>query len=163
MSQINALMNEINWLVSLLVAVPLSIAGNLLTPVFLDWRSRRSKTAGAKRLRTLIRDHKRLERFAAEPVRLNTYLLVTLLSALLLFAIPGVISGFSSMFTIVPPVGGSKVTSSITFIAGFASAVFNLNAVMIIVRTFRIYRNVMNFSQYRHTIEARIESLRNAA
>ena len=162
MTQINAVMNEINWLVSLLVAIPLSIAGNLLTPAFLNWRARRSKTAATKRLEVISRDYAQIQRFATDPMQLNTYLLLALLSSLLLFAIPAAIAGFSSMFRVIRPGASSQAVSVLTFVAGFTSATLNLNAVIMIARTISICQKARNFSRHQPLFEAQIKKLKRS-
>ena len=163
MSQMNAAMNEINWLISLLVAIPLSIAGNLLTPIFLNWRARRSKRAATKRLREVSRDYLQIQRFANDPMRLNTYLLLALLISLLLFAVPAALAGLGSMIRVLRPDASSQAVSVVTFVAGFTSAVLNLNAVIMIARTISICQKARNFERHQPLFEAQIEELKSSA
>lgn len=165
MDDLNKFMNEINWLVSLLVAIPLSIAGNLLTPLFHNWKAGKSKRAAKARLTTLEKEIAQAKRLASDLNRLNTYLLVSLLTVILFFALPGVFGGFVSVLFILPSsMDGGILPRFIGASSGMFSALFNLMAVVRAIEAVKVYKRVANFSNYEIETNALIERLRaNAA
>ena len=159
MDELNKVMNEVNWLVSLLVAIPLSIAGNLLTPRFQNWRSRKSRTSALRRLATVEKELKQAERLASNPSYLNSYLLVSLLAVLVLFSISNVINGFFTvLFTAPAPTG--RLAILVGAISGMANALFNLMAVIRASQAMTVYQRVQDYKNYSSETAQTIEALK---
>ena len=164
MEELNKLMNEINWLISLLVAIPLSIAGNLLTPLFQNWKSRKSQSAARQRLKVVEKELEQATRLYADPGQLNTYLLVSLLAVIVLFSLPNVFGGlFSMLFVFQWPVD-SNLARMISAASGMFSALFNLMAIVRATQAITLYQRVRDFTKYEPETKTLLEQLRaNAA
>jgi hypothetical protein len=80
------------WL-GLAVAIPLSIAANLLTPRVQQWVGRRSSVKAERQSKLLLSQMEELERLTSEPGRLQTFLLESVLIITLLTSMCGVLSG----------------------------------------------------------------------
>ncbi len=157
-------MNEINWLVSLLVAIPLSIAGNLLTPLFQNWKASKSKTWAAARLCVVEREFKQASRLAADNGKLNTFLLVSLISIIVLFALPSVFGGFASaLFAFPEAMGDTFLLRLVGGTSGMGSALFNLMAIIRATQALTVYRRVRNYAEYENETNALLERLRSSA
>ena len=92
-------LQEVNWLVSLLASIPLSIAANLLTPIIRDWFASRSSKRARARLGELDAELRFLTEMAASDTELIRYSLWSLLKVLAYFALA---SAVATMAGIVP-------------------------------------------------------------
>lgn len=163
MEDINKFMNEINWLVSLFVAIPLSIAGNLLTPLFQNWKAGKSRSAAQKRLKVVEKEFEQALQLASDSGRLNTYLLVSLLSVIVLFSFPNVFGGLFSMLYALPFVFEGVLARGIAVASGMFSALFNLMAIVRATQAITVYQRVRDFSKYEPETKALLEQLRSSA
>lgn len=160
MEDLNKTMNDINWLISLLVAIPLSIAGNMLTPLFQNWRASKSKNSAQKRLKVVEQELDQASKFSTDAGQLNTYLLVSLLGVILLFALPNVFGGVLSMLYAIPAIIDSAFGRFFTAFSGMLGALLNLMAVMRAEQALTIYHRVREFEKYKKETESLIEQLK---
>ena len=164
MEELNKLMNEINWLVSLLVAIPLSIAGNLLTPLLQNWKAGKSRNAARNRLQALERELRQAAYLASDPSRLNTYLLSSLLLVIVLFAFPNVFGGLFAVIYVFPgSMDGGFLTRAIAASSGMLNALFNLMAIVRAVEAMKVRQRVGGFAEYEAETRALIEKLRTSS
>lgn len=161
MEEINSLMNEVNWMLSLFIAIPLSIAANLLTPYFQNRFAKKSKTRAKARIEVLLNDLRQLEILHTSPEKFSNFISSASLRVILFFALPGVIAGFSQMVYAVPD-SYYLFTNIATAISGIASAFFNLLAVLQAQRTLFIMKKVENYDSVKAEIESQIESIKNS-
>ena len=162
MDELNKVMNEVNWLVSLLVAIPLSIAGNLLTPRFQNWRSSKSRRTAERRLATVEKELRQVEKLSSNPSHLNTYLLVSLLSVLVLFSFSNVVSSFFSVL-FVAPTDSHLLARLFGAMSGMANALFNLMAIIRASQALTVYQRVRDYPTYSIKTQQVVETLRQAS
>jgi hypothetical protein len=163
MDDLNKFMNEINWLVSLFVAIPLSIAGNLLTPLFQNWRAQRSQGAARRRLEVVAKELEQATTFAADRAQLNTYLIVSLLIVIVLFSFPNVFGGFFAMLYLIPFPNEGAVARIVAAGTGLVTALLNLMAIMRATQAITVYHRVRDFSKYEAESKTLLSQLRSNA
>jgi hypothetical protein len=80
-----SLVNQLkaSWWLALLLAVPLSVAANLITPYIQDWLSLRNEGLALDRITELKTEYLKVERYASNPELLNTYLISLVLESAL--------------------------------------------------------------------------------
>ena len=90
---------DINFTLSILLAIPIGIAANLLTPKFQSWLERRSEEGRAKRREQLDDEYKRVKNFNENRPDYYVFLLVVSLRVTFLYAIRSI---FNTVIHMVP-------------------------------------------------------------
>ncbi len=89
--------SNLQFWIGLAFAIPLSIAANLFTPHIQKIIASRFSAYAARRKAIQAKENNRVAKFINNPLKFNTYLLVTLVGATMLGAAIGVFSGFLFM------------------------------------------------------------------
>ena len=164
MVELSRFMNEINWLVSLLVAIPLSVAGNLLTPYVQNWWAGKSNKTARARLLVVEREFTQASRFAKDRSTLNSYLLISVITIVVLFALTNVLMGLVSTLMLTPiPVEMVEYVRLAIPITSLLTALLNIMAVVRATQAATVYRRVENFAQYESETNALLAKLRSNA
>jgi hypothetical protein len=148
----------INWLISLLAAIPLSIAANLLTPFIRDWFARRSSQKAATRLEEIEKELVFVSEMAASERELLRFVLWSLLRVLVYFAMASAIATLGSMPWAIMPIRSDIVGPAFAAV-GAISAMLYLLAVLRGNDAAKVLWQVRHFEKYKADIEARMAKL----
>jgi len=129
-------MKDVNWVISLLAAIPLSIAANLLTPKVANWWSQRSDSKKAKRREKLKAELERIRNIASNKETLHFENTLTLFKTLALIAMGGAAE-------MLDPI----------------SALFYLLAIIVIDRHITLIKQCKDFVEYEKQAQLQIDSL----
>jgi ribosomal protein S19 len=88
---------NLQFWIGLALAIPLSIAANLATPIFQRWLATKFSAYAEKRRIAQTKEVERVVEFLNNPQKLNTHLLLTLIVATMLGATIGVFTGLLFM------------------------------------------------------------------
>lgn len=145
---ISAWFNEVNWLISLLAAIPLSVLANLLTPSVQRWYAGRSQRAALARAAELKRRVDELRAIATDPGRLHLrgqQVTLRVLTYLLLGSAVGAVMPWAYE------------------IAGPFSAFFFLQGFMVAFRHSRLVENVLRLNEVEAKLHTEISDLEKKA
>jgi hypothetical protein len=161
MGDISNLMNEINWLITLLAAIPLSVVANLFTPRIQNWLAHKSRGAAGKRLIVVEREFEQARQFASDKVQLNTYLLVSVLGVIILFSLPNVVNGIVTPIWTFSSLLDTSVSRALTIFSGMFSALLNLMAITRAIDAITVFQRVRDFQSYTAKAMPILEQLRS--
>ncbi len=108
------ILNEIDWGITLLAAIPLSIAANLLTPVVQTWHSGKSKKKTDERLIKLRRRLEKVKEYKSDSEALYQETLLVILRCILLIGVGGAITSFPYLYIVTGPIGTMAYLIAIT-------------------------------------------------
>jgi hypothetical protein len=150
---------QINWLVSLVVGIALSILANLLTPYVQNWLATHSTGRALKRIGELEEELKEVSIYAESPAELSAYLLLSIVRLLVYFCMASAFATLGSLpLTMMP--GFYEITGLIYALIGLMSSLLYLLGVIRGQRTLRIVQRVRRFPEYKKEIEDTISSLK---
>ncbi len=138
---------EINWVLSLAAAIPLSIVANLLTPKLQNWLAKRSTEKAAKRLADLESELDRITSFKNEKELLLHETIYVILKVVVIIGIGNAITSIPFTYIITDPIG------AVIYLVGIMAGISHL----------ALITKVKRFDEYQKTIEAQKESLRSEA
>lgn len=145
-------LREINWLLSLLAAIPLSIAANFITSWLQGWLARRSAVRARRRVRRLEADLAELGGYRQDPLRLTVVLQEAVVRLLLYVALASATATLGALpETLVPE------TSSIVLSA--TSALLYLLAVLRAMNVLRLVSRVRQYEAFQREVEAEVRTL----
>jgi hypothetical protein len=122
------------WL-GLAFAIPMSIIANLFTPKIQDWLSRRSKAAGEKRKAVRAKEQSRIDDFVKDPIRFNSFLLITVVASTMLGSGIGVFTAVLYMMgTIAEGRLGALIAQAISVFGGLIITKICVDAINIAVK-----------------------------
>lgn len=160
MDELNRVANEINWLVSLLVAIPLSIIANLLTPRFQNWLGRRSKKNALTRITQIETEVAEIAALAADPNKVQRRTLYSIVTILTWFSV-GSLPIFYQAGVFLTPLGfGFEIAYAI---GGGIGSVFYLMAILHGQRTLSLLRRVDNFASFEQEAKVELDRLKQTA
>jgi len=138
-------MKEINWILSLIVAIPLSITANILTPRFQNWFAKRSTEKTTKRLSEIKEQLSEVERFQNDTLGLLHETVRITLKVIIFIGIGNAITSIPipMAYLIVDPIG------ALLYLIGITSGIRHLSLIS----------RVNNFDGYYKEINAQIEIL----
>ena len=93
---------DINWVIALLAAIPLSITANLLTPVARNFLARRSQVRRTGRIEELRAELTRIQEYKKDPASFYNATFVSLFRVLIFLALGGFMS--SAIFFLGAPI-----------------------------------------------------------
>lgn len=145
---------EVNWLISLVVGLILSVVGNLLTPYVANWLATTSRVRARKRIKVLETDLALASLFAEAPQRLTIYALDSILRLVIVVSVASAISALSTLTTLMPiaiplPEIGA-VLSSILYMYGVGAATVSA----------RLLDHARDFARYKRETEQLLERLK---
>lgn len=129
---------QYDWVITLLISIPLSILANLFTDPFKQWLASRSQEQSKKRVQELERELRYLEELANDRKQLSIENTKVLLRTLI-------------------DIGLGGAVSSIIFFAGI---IFYLMAVVEAYSHMRLLNRISDFNNYKSYIEQRIARLK---
>ena len=136
---------EINWALSLLGAVILSIIANLLTPIIQNKLAGRSTRRARRRLRELEADLSKVSLFALNRQQFYLHL------------------AHRGFLTLVLIGLGGAMASIIPIFSGFVGSIFYLMAVGNAMESSRLISKVSRFDEYKASIESQINEFKSLA
>jgi len=134
-------LQQYSWVLTLLLAIPLSILANLLTDPFKQWMASRSFEQSRKRVKQLESELDYATKLVQDREKLS-------------------LESTKVILTVLIDIGLGGATSSLLFLAGF---VFYLMAVLEGYRHMRLLNRVANFDEYKRNTELRISKLKTSA
>lgn len=137
-------LKDINWALSLLAAIPLSIVANMITPKVQNWFGRRSGDKARKRIDELEHELDNIEKFIENKENFYLYLVRQGFIILMLLGI------------------GNLVSSIIPIISGVFGSIFYLIAINKGLKSAQLIENVTNFDSYKDKINAQIIEMRSS-
>jgi hypothetical protein len=129
---------QYNWLVTLLISIPLSILANIFTDPFKQWLAGRSQEQSKKRVQELERDLRYLEELENDRERLSIENTKVLLRILIDIGLGGAMSSFVFIIGILP----------------------YLMAVVEAYSHMRLLNRISDFNNYKSYLEQRIARLK---
>jgi len=142
--EIIASARRIDWAISLLAAIPLSILANLLTPAVGNWWARRSTSKIAHRKDTLQLELTIIEGLQSSPAALAAEGQTALFTTLMWLGLGLAVSGAFSI---------------LDFVAGPIASYFFLSAYLRASRHLRLLERCKNFDEYKSQITTQIQAL----
>ena len=98
-------LKEINWLVSLLVGIPLSIVANLLTPKLQNWLAKRSMQKSKKRITLINLEYKKIDFLKKNKDILLMDTLKVILEVIIFIGIGNAVTSIPFIYVIADPIG----------------------------------------------------------
>jgi hypothetical protein len=155
------ILNEINWLLSLLIAIPLSILGNILTPTVQNWIGGHSKNAAKKRIEILENEISQHTLFFNNRSIFNSHLIMQLIVLIVFLAIPNVLMGVLASFMFTPlPESLFPIMQFMPALIMIITSLFNVMAVVRAIQSIKLFNRVENFSKYELETMALINKLK---
>ena len=139
-------LKKIDWAVSLLASIPLSILANVLTPSYQSWRARRSVEKRKSRVSDLQAELANVRQLKEDPAALAIENNIALFQTLSLLGIGSALAAFPIIDIITSPV----------------AALFFTMSVMSAQRQYKLLRRCQSFEEYEKSVNEQIASL-NAA
>ena len=153
---------QVNWIISLLMAILLSIIANLVTPSIRNWYAKFSKKRSSARVEVLKSELEEMSKYANSPSELSLLVSYSILQVLVFFSIS---SAIATLATIMPFMSENISYSTQCIIEIFSplyyllSSLFYLLGVFMAQKTLRIISRIRNFDEYKSNIEKSIISL----
>lgn len=153
---------QVNWIISLLMAILLSIIANLVTPSIRNWYAKFSKKRSSARVEVLKSELEEMSKYANSPSELSLLVSYSILQVLVFFSIA---SAIATLATIMPFMSENISYSTQCIIEIFSplyyllSSLFYLLGVFMAQKTLRIISRIRNFDEYKSNIEKSIISL----
>lgn len=136
---------KIDWAISVLAAIPLSILANLLTPSAANWWARRSVTKLEKRREKLQAELVRVETLFSNPNLLAAEGQEVLFGTLMWLALGLALTAFPIIDFFTGPI------AAVCFLSSYLRASMHL----------RVLQRCKNFSEFKAVITMQLESLRD--
>ena len=150
---------QVNWIISLLMAILLSIIANLVTPSIRNWYAKFSKKRSSARVEVLKSELEEMSKYANSPSELSLLVSYSILQVLVFFSIA---SAIATLATIMPFMA-ENISYSTQFIMEIfsplyylLSSLFYLLGVFMAQKTLRIISRIRNFNKYKSNIEKSI-------
>lgn len=153
---------QVNWIISLLMAILLSIIANLVTPSIRNWYAKFSKKRSSARVEVLKSELEEMSKYANSPSELSLLVSYSILQVLVFFSIA---SAIATLATIMPFMSENISYQTQFIIEIFSplyyllSSLFYLLGVFMAQKTLRIISRIRNFDEYKSNIEKSIISL----
>lgn len=144
-------MTEASFWIGLLIAIPLSILANILTPRAQKWLDRRSETKQSKRAGTLRSEHAQVAALVEDQRKLHTYLLMVVVRATYIGSLVGIITGL--IWAV------NSFISYNEFISGAAQILAVFGAIMIVRvcgEGMQVALKVQNYPSYKERVEKQL-------
>ena len=159
------LFGQINWIISLLVAILLSIIANLFTPSISNWLAKLSESRSSARVEELKSDLEEISKYANSPSKLSLLISHTIIQVLIFFSLA---SAIASLGTAMPFVlwSISVETDALEYISPLyllSSSLLYLMGVMSAMKVSRIISKIRKFDTYKLQMEKIITSLEKSA
>lgn len=142
---------DASFWIGLVLAIPLSIAGNMMTPRAQQWLSQRSSTRRHKRHERLVSEFEQVRKFADDRARFNTYLLTVVLAATFVGSAVAIASG--AVWAVAYVTGSDQVLFSFGQVIGVLGAIFISK---VCVDAMRVSARVSDFQAYKASVEAEL-------
>jgi hypothetical protein len=139
-------LKKIDWAISLLASIPLSILANALTPKLLSWKARRSLERRTSRASELTAELDAIRRLRDDPAALAIENSVALFRTLFLLGIGSALAAF--------PI--------VDIITGPSAALFFTMSMLSASKQYQVLRRIQGFEQFEKSIAEQIAAL-NAA
>lgn len=154
-----------SWWLAVLLAVPLSIMANLLTPPIHNWLSDRSTEQAIERLTDLEKEYSEVSKYASNKPAFNSYLLSVVIKSALYLAFIMIINrllSYAASFIDAPESALNKNKTFLTLHTLYALIsivglllIFNLcNSAQ------KMYDNVEQYGNYSMSVKSEISRLR---
>ena len=155
------LFSQINWIISLLMGILLSIIANLFTPSIRNWLAKRSESRSSARVEELKLDLEEISKYANSPSNLSLLISHTIIQVLIFFSLA---SAIASLGTAMPFVLWSVNVryNELEYLSPLyllSSSLLYLVGVMNALKVSRIINKVRNFDKYKSNMEKIIISL----
>ena len=153
---------QVNWIISLLMAILLSIIANLVTPSIRNWYAKFSKKRSSARVEVLKSELEEISKYANSPSELSLLVSYSILQVLVFFSIA---SAIATLATTMPFMAENMSYSTQFIMEIFSplyyllSSLFYLLGVFMAQKTLRIISRIRNFDKYKSNIEKSIISL----
>lgn len=161
MEKLIQFLSDINWLVTFIIGIGLSILANLLTPPVQNWMAGRSQKSAERRIKIVQKELGEMSRFATDSTSLNSYLILGLMIVILSFAVTNVLNSFHS--SLMYTAWKNDITS---FLSGGTQGLIialNLTAMRRVIEAVRVYKRVINFDVYKVETNALLSKLEELA
>lgn len=152
-------LKQINWLVSLVVGIALSILANLLTPYVQNWLATHSTGRALKRIGELEEELKEVSFYAESPAELSAYLLSSIMRLLVYFRMASAFATLGSLPSAIMPMI-YEIAGPIYALIGLMSSLLYLLGVIRGQRVLRVVQRVRRFPEYKKEIDDMISSLK---
>ncbi len=146
---------DVNWLVSLLASIPLSILANLLTPRLKNWWGRQSLSRSRHRISQLESDLARIAKYASSASELSLFLSASILRFLFLFAFASAATALGT--ALLPTVFGPFSSLIVALATGFY-----LSSGLLAADALETLRKVRDFEQFQASQNKIISGLKAA-
>jgi hypothetical protein len=152
-------MDEISFWLGLLLAIPLAIAANLLTPQIQSWLDERNKNKALARTKDLQTEYELIKSYKTSREDFREYLLWIVIRTTYIGSLIGIFAGLAfgipNLFDIVGNYDrGWEIVRSIFFIGGQALSILGaLLVVNICNNALQVYLKVKNFEAYEISVQ----------
>ena len=153
--------NQINWIISLLAGIILSIIANLFTPSIRNWLAKISKSRSSARVEELKLDLEEISEYANSPSKLSLLISHTIIQVLIFFSLA---SAIASLGTAMPFMLWSVdvrfyEAEYISPLYLLLSSLLYMTGVINAQKISRMITKVRNFDEYKSKMEKIIISL----
>lgn len=136
-------LKKIDWAISLIASIPLSILGNILTPTFQSWRARKSTERTQKRIDQLNAELEQVKHLNSDYQALSMQMYSALFKVLIFLGFGLALSSFPIIDLITQPVAALL----------FAMAVLSAS------KQYKLLRRSQNYAEYEQSIKVQIAEL----
>lgn len=163
---------KVDLWISLLLAIPLAIAANLLTPHIRSWLDRRAEKGASVRLERTRREREasiarledeieEIENYRGDRAKLHELLLETVIRATLYGAIGTAVA--SLMFTLLRVIGHGYLYEAVVYSTSqFVTVVTSLMVFQVCWRGLKVIQRVRNFDQWVENVRQEISHLKGS-
>lgn len=156
------LLAQVNWILSLLMAIILSIIANLVTPSIRNRYAKLSEKRSSARVELLKSELEEICKYANSPSELSLLVSTSILQVLVFFSMASAIATLATMM----PFMGKTVLNTGPSVMDFLSPLYYLLSslgylfgVFIALNTLKITSRIRSFDKYKSNIEKSIISL----
>ena len=159
-----------SWWMGLVLAIPLSIVANLLTPPIQEWLTTKSNTASVRRLHEVERETSRIAAFHKDKLSLTNYLLLAITKSGLYLALVMILNHFLGLLMMyiysskTYKTGDIKVMEVSLNVARTLHGLIAIFGLILILNLCKeavsTYTKVHNFEQYQLEVQEEIQRLR---
>ncbi|MEO0407325.1 MAG: hypothetical protein AAF289_08250 [Cyanobacteria bacterium P01_A01_bin.135] len=156
---------QVNWLISILGAILLSILGNLATTPAQNLLARFSKQRARKRVQDIKQELVLIENYRSEPLQFISYSVESLLRILLLFGLAEFTSrawGILERVVFSSGIGFYLFRNTIgafELISLVVISYFYVKSVTIILKVLKVFKSINSFSKYKSDQELTLSRL----
>lgn len=137
--------------VGILLAVPLAIISNLLTPKVQAWLAERGSTKLAKRHDKLRADYSKVKQYKDDRTALNTFLITSVLEATFIGSAIGIVAGMIFGLNFLVGLGGPFIAFGQFLAAAGAVAI-----VQVCLEAMRVSNRARGFAEYKARVESEL-------